>query len=96
MTNNPFETIDKRLANIESLLFGMKQGSVSTPKKDPETLMTIQEAAEFLRLTVPTIYSKVSREKDFPHLKKGKRLYFLREALLEYAKGNTKAIFNIK
>jgi len=51
----------------------------------PEQLLTIQEAAEFLRLTVPTMYSKVSKG-ELPVMKRGKRLYFSRTELLEYVK----------
>jgi len=55
----------------------------------PEQLLTIQEAAEFLRLTVPTMYSKVSKG-ELPVMKRGKRLYFSRTELLEYLKGGRK------
>lgn len=95
MTNNPFEVLDQRLCNIEKLLLSMKHES-KRPQQDPEKLMTIQQAAEFLRLTVPTIYTKVSREKDFPHMKRGKRLYFLREELMKYVKGGDLPNFKIK
>ncbi len=94
-TNNPFEVIDQRLANIENLLFSMKQDN-KRPQEDPEKLMTIQQAAEFLSLSVPTLYTKISREKDFPHMKRGKRLYFLRGELLKYLKGNDPVNFKIK
>lgn len=48
-------------------------------------LLTIQEAAEFLSLTVPTMYSKVSKG-ELPVMKRSKRLYFSRTELLEYIK----------
>ena len=51
----------------------------------PEQLLTIQEAAEFLSLTVPTMYSKVSKG-ELPVMKRSKRLYFSRTELLEYIK----------
>jgi excisionase family DNA binding protein len=38
-------------------------------------LLTIQEAAEFLKVTVPALYTKVSRH-EIPVSKPGKRLYF--------------------
>lgn len=96
MTNNPFETIDQRLSNIEWLLMTMKQEIKGRPTETPERLMTVQEAADFLSLSVPTIYTKVSREKDFPHLKRGKRVYFLRDQLIKYMKGDNTTIFTIK
>lgn len=55
----------------------------------PEQLLTIQEAAEFLSLTVPTMYSKVSKG-DLPVMKRSKRLYFSRTELLEYLKQGRK------
>lgn len=54
-----------------------------------EQLLTIQEAAEFLSLTVPTMYSKVSKG-ELPVMKRGKRLYFSRTELLDYLKGGRK------
>lgn len=53
--------------------------------EDPERLLTIQEAAEFLKLAVPTIYSKVSRN-ELPVMKRGKRLYFSKSDLMDYLK----------
>lgn len=55
------------------------------PTDHPEQLLTVQEAAEFLSLTVPTMYSKVSKG-ELPVMKRGKRLYFSRTELLEYLK----------
>lgn len=53
--------------------------------ENTDQLMTIKEAAKFLNLTVPTIYSKVSR-KEIPFMKRSKRLYFSKEELLAYIK----------
>ena len=55
----------------------------------PEQLLTVQEAAQFLNLTVPTIYSKVSKG-ELPVMKRSKRLYFSRTELLEYLKDGRK------
>ena len=64
-----------------------------TPKVEqtapPEQLLTIQEAADFLSLTVPTMYSKVSKG-ELPVMKRSKRLYFSRTELLEYLKDGRK------
>jgi excisionase family DNA binding protein len=54
-----------------------------------EQLLTIQEAAEFLKLTVPTLYSKVSKG-ELPVMKRSKRLYFSRAELLAYLKEGRK------
>ena len=52
-------------------------------------LLTIQEAADFLILAVPTMYSKVSKG-ELPVMKQGKRLYFSRTELLDYLKDGRK------
>lgn len=59
------------------------------PTDQSEQLLTIQEAAEFLSLTVPTMYSKVSKG-ELPVMKRSKRLYFSRTELLEYLKDGRK------
>lgn len=54
-----------------------------------EQLLTVQQAAEFLNLTVPTIYSKVSKG-ELPVMKRSKRLYFSKKELIEYLKAGRK------
>ena len=61
------------------------------PTDQPEQLLTIQQAAEFLSLTVPTLYSKTSKG-ELPFMKRGKRLYFSRTELLEYIKEGRKKV----
>ena len=57
--------------------------------EQPEQLLTIQEAAQFLNLTVPTIYSKVSKG-ELPVMKRSKRLYFSNTELMQYLKEGRK------
>lgn len=57
--------------------------------EQPEQLLTIQEAAQFLNLTVATIYSKVSKG-ELPVMKRSKRLYFSSTELMEYLKEGRK------
>jgi len=59
------------------------------PADQPEQLLTIQQAAEFLSLSVPTLYGKVSKG-ELPVMKRSKRLYFSRTELLEYLKDGRK------
>ena len=61
----------------------------AAPTKQPEQLLTVQEAAQFLNLTVPTIYSKVSKG-ELPVMKRSKRLYFSSTELMEYLKKGRK------
>lgn len=57
--------------------------------EQPELLLTIQEAAKFLNLKVPTIYSKVSKG-ELPVMKRSKHLYFSSTELLQYLKEGRK------
>ena len=91
--NNPFEVIEARLSSIENLILDLKhQPTKVETTYQSEKLLTIQEAAEFLNLTVPTIYSKVSKG-ELPVMKRSKRLYFSRTELLEYLKQGRKKSF---
>ena len=54
-------------------------------------LMTIGQAAEFINLSVPTLYTKVSR-REIPVNKRGKRLYFSRDELSAWIKSGRKTI----
>lgn len=87
---NPFEIIETRLNNIETLLLDLKHN----PKEQNEIpeldkLLSIQETATFLNLSIPTIYSKVSKG-ELPVMKRSKRLYFSRIELTEYLKKGRK------
>jgi len=88
--NNPFEVIEARLSVIEKLLLDLKNNPKTVePTEQPERLLTVYDAAEFLNLTVPTIYSKVSKG-ELPVMKRGKRLYFSANELMEYLKAGRK------
>lgn len=88
--NNPFEVIEARLSNIENLILDLKHKpqTIASPEQ-PEQLLTVQETADLLKLTVPTIYSKVSKG-ELPVMKRGKRLYFSSAELLDYLKQGRK------
>lgn len=59
------------------------------PIEQSEKLLSVQQAADFLNLTPPTIYTKVSRG-ELPVMKQGKRLYFSSVELIEYLKAGRK------
>jgi excisionase family DNA binding protein len=82
--SNPFESIEARLSNIENLILDLKHPPKQQEKN--QDLLTVEEAAGFLSLSVPTIYSKVSKG-ELPFMKRSKRLYFSKSELLEYVKG---------
>lgn len=88
--NNPFEVIEARLNNIETLLLDLKH----TPKEQGEQsetdeLLTVQQAAELLNLSVPTLYGYTQRA-EIPVCKRGKRLYFSKQSLFEWIKQGRK------
>jgi excisionase family DNA binding protein len=85
--HNPFEVLEARLSNIETLLLDLKHQpkAVNASTQTNEKPLSIGEAADFLNLSVPTLYSKVSRG-ELPVMKRGKRLYFSLPELKEYLK----------
>ncbi len=72
--------LHEKLENIERLL-----QSQSNPTNSQKSLFTAREAAKFLSLALPTVYSMVSKGK-LPYMKRSKRLYFDRDELMEYLK----------
>ena len=86
-----FETLPKgtavklfeEIASIKELLL-KSNNHQSNPEQDK--LLSVQQAAEFLNLSTPTIYSKVSKG-AIPFMKRSKRLYFSKIELMEYLKG---------
>ena len=78
--------LSQRLENIEKLL---TEHTRQQNNNQLEELFTVQQAAEFLNLSVPTIYSKVSRG-ELPVMKRSKRLYFSRQELIKYVKQGRK------
>ena len=88
--NNPFEAIDTRLSNIESILLEIRQTPHNSPQvQDTEELLTVQDAAKFLTLRVPTIYGLISKG-EIPVMKRSKRCYFLKADLVAYLKNGRK------
>lgn len=76
------EQLSQQLKNIERLLTQNKERKQS---ENNEQLLTVQQTAKFLNLTVPTIYSKVSKG-ELPVMKRSKRLYFSSIELINYLK----------
>lgn len=74
---------------VNSCLKNNTQESKPTTEQ-PEQLLTVQEAANLLHLTVPTIYSKHSKGELPGVCKRGKRLYFSKQSLIEWIKEGRK------
>jgi len=71
---------------IKHLLLENRLQNSQRPRDD---LLTIGQAAKFLSLSVPTLYTKVSR-KEIPVNKRGKRLYFSTVELSEWVRSGRK------
>ncbi len=78
--------LTKEVSELKELLLQVNNQEPTTPA---EKLLTVQEAAKFLNLSVPTIYSKVSKG-ELPVMKRSKRLYFSNIELMEYLKSGRK------
>lgn len=78
---------EKLIANISEKVSAsiLKALQNHTTNQQTEQLFTVQEAAKFLNLKVPTIYSKVNKG-ELPVMKRGKRLYFSSVELMDYLK----------
>ncbi len=94
------QEVQDELSNLikSSVRMVLKENQPETvkPTDQPEKLFSIQEAGAFLNLSVPTIYSKVSKN-ELPFMKRGKRLYFSSSELLAYLKeGRKKSVAEIE
>ncbi|NLN95174.1 MAG: helix-turn-helix domain-containing protein [Bacteroidales bacterium] len=92
MTSLTFDRLPEAVTMLISEVSEIKQLLIEQqplPPEPTERFLTIQEAAEFLNLTVPTLYSKVHK-RQIPVMKQGKRLYFSSTELMEYLKAGRK------
>jgi excisionase family DNA binding protein len=74
-----------KLENIENLL--KQQSGDSAPEVDD--LLTVEQAAEFLSLSKPTVYGLISKG-EIPVMKRSKRCYFSKLELIAYLKQGRK------
>jgi excisionase family DNA binding protein len=72
---------------LETYFATQKQGNTNQP--EPEQLLTVQQAAELLNLSVATLYGYTQRA-EIPVCKRGKRLYFSKQSLFEWIKDGRK------
>ena len=82
-----------QLSNLIETAVKKAIGEASIQKTDPEPdkLLTVEEAAEYLSLKVPTIYTLISR-KELPTVKRSKRCYFFKSELNNYLRAGRKKI----
>ena len=78
--------LNKKLESIELLL---KKKSNEQSQDQSDQPLTVKQAASFLSIAVPTLYTLTSRG-TIPFMKRGKRLYFSRVELMDYLKEGRK------
>jgi len=89
-----FNEMPKALAHLISKVENLEQllKSQQNPASLSDRPMTISQAAEFVNLTVPTLYGFVSK-RTIPFSKVGKRLYFSEAELTAWIKSGRKKSF---
>jgi hypothetical protein len=78
--HNPFEIIDRRLSDIETLLTAVLKHLRDSNIDRKAELGGIELAQEITRLSKARLYALVSA-RQIPHAKRGNKLYFTREEL---------------
>ena len=81
---NPFEVILDKLNNIENLLKTVMKNDNGTVTITE--VLNLNQAAEYVSLSKSAIYKKTS-ERNIPHFKQGKKLYFKRSELDDWLTG---------
>ncbi len=76
-----FQQFADRLTRLEILI--SENFAKPNQAADSDQLLTVEQAAEFLHLSVPTLYAKVC-QRAIPHMKRSKRLYFSKQELKSY------------
>lgn len=77
---------------IEGSLRKILLSQQAVESKPTDELLTVEDTAKFLHLSVPTIYGLIHRG-QLPVMKRSKRCYFSKKELIEYLKqGRRKTI----
>jgi excisionase family DNA binding protein len=81
------EVVRQLFEKVEQIALALER---LEPKNEQENdLLNIEEAAEFLKVSVAALYTKVSR-KEIPFSKPGKRLYFNKVDLKEWIRSGSR------
>jgi excisionase family DNA binding protein len=78
---NPFETLEKRLAVIENKLDGLIQ-KIENPHSSLPTWLTSKQLAEYLGISISTV-TKL-RGSKVPYYKLGGKIYFKKQEIDEW------------
>lgn len=85
--NNPFEILEKRLSNIESLLIDIKHKTIDEKQ---EINFNIDEVAELLRVSKQSIYKYI--QKGLIKAKKVGRTFIISKTDLDEATKEAKSL----
>jgi len=80
--SNPFDIIDARLSNIENILLDFRQHISAPPSIQSDNLITRQEAADTLRVTLPTLHS-YTLEGKVKGYRIGRRVLYKKEEIAQ-------------
>lgn len=80
---NAVSQLNEKLEKIEKILLAKSEDQIQAEQEDE--LLSVPEAADFLKLSPATVYSKKNRG-ELPYHKPGKRLYFFKKELIAYLK----------
>ncbi|MEZ5174568.1 MAG: helix-turn-helix domain-containing protein [Bacteroidia bacterium] len=86
MEDLTFNDLPKAIVELQESVNEIKQlllQKTEDTKSDSDELLTVEDTAKFLSLSVPTIYGLISKG-DLPMMKRGKRCYFSKKELIEY------------
>lgn len=85
---NPFETLSRRLSNIENLLLDIKHAP-KTEEEKPDRIY-LKEVCELTGLKPPAVYKETSRHTNgMPCYRFGSRLVFSRKEILTWLHDQT-------
>ena len=80
-----------KLEHLEKLIL-----KISITEENKDQLLNVEQASKLLNLSIATIYSKICK-KEIPFNKKGKRIYFYKQELMEWIKlGRVKTYIEMK
>ncbi|MDD7886125.1 helix-turn-helix domain-containing protein [Flavivirga sp. 57AJ16] len=85
--NNPFETINQRLSNIETLLLDIKHKPIEEKKSEN---LTVKESAELLKVSEQSIHNYIKR--GFLSAQKVGRILLLKRVDIEQSLKEVKSL----
>lgn len=84
--NFTFEQLPKAVNDLQETVNEIKRLLLiksNDPQPKADELLTVQDTAKFLTLSVPTVYGLISKG-SIPCMKRSKRVYFSKAELINY------------